>query len=434
MTPARKWLMGAGGFVVLLLAIAALAWALVPRNDELARRAAAALSSASGVPVSVGSVHWELLPVPRVVAEAIVTGRPRPVEIKKITFYPRFVALLQRRLQFQRVVLEGATLSQLSLRALTQGFNAERAPTGAPFALDALPVERLEVRDVTWLSRNNIAVVYDGEADFDAGWLPRHGQLRRPGVQPAADLSITRQAQDDRWAVMVRLGGGTANGEVQLQTLDDGRLRLGGTLLPQGIDTAAFMATFNRQPVLAGKASGTTTLSAEAPSLVALIQSLHTRSGLRVSRARLLLFDLDKAVRSAGRDHDGVTALDSLSGQLDTQSTPNGLVIDFSNVKAGSGVLTATGKARLLNQRIDGEFAVDLVKGVVGVPLKISGPVSDVNVSVPAAAVAGAAVGTAVLPGVGTALGARIGATLGKIFSPEAERAPRQKPPTPRGP
>ena len=106
---------------------------------------------------------------------------------------------------------------------------------------------------------------------------------------------------------------------------------------------------------------------------------------------------------------------------MDTQNTPQGMVVTYSGVKATSGALTASGQARIANRQIESEFAVDLIDGVVGVPLKVSGPFENVKVSAPAGAVAGAAVGTAVLPGIGTAIGARIGATLGKIFSPEPE-------------
>ena len=60
---------------------------------------------------------------------------------------------------------------------------------------------------------------------------------------------------------------------------------------------------------------------------------------------------------------------------------------------------------------------MDLVDGFVGVPLVISGPTDNVQVSVPKGAVAGAVVGTALLPGVGTAIGARLGAAIGKFFS-----------------
>jgi Glycine zipper len=225
------------------------------------------------------------------------------------------------------------------------------------------------------------------------------------------------------------LGEGTANGEVRLQTRANGRLRLDGTLKPEGIDTAQAVIAFNRRAVLAGKASGSTTLSADGDTPAELAQSLHTTSTLRVSRARLLRFDLEKAVRSAGREHTGQTPLDSLTAQMDTQNTAQGMVITFTNVKATSGALTATGKGRLANQAVEAELAVDLVSGLVGVPLTISGPVSAVKVGVPAGAVAGAAVGTAVLPGIGTAIGARIGATLGNIFGGKPAAAPGSKPP-----
>ena len=121
-----------------------------------------------------------------------------------------------------------------------------------------------------------------------------------------------------------------------------------------------------------------------------------------------------------GIDHAGKSPLDSITGQLDTQNTPDGLVVDFSRIKATSGALSASGKARVVNSRIDAEFAVDLVDGLVGVPLKISGPLAQVQVqvqvSVPASAVAGAVIGTTVVPGIGTAIGARIGSAKGQIF------------------
>jgi hypothetical protein len=284
---------------------------------------------------------------------------------------------------------------------------------------------------VTWLTRRGLALLYDGEVAFDANWRPRTGQLRRSGVVPAADLTLTREGQEDRWATRVNLAEGTANGEVRLQTRANGRLHLDGTLKPEGIDTAQAVVAFNRPAVLAGRASGTTTLSGDGDTLTELLQSLHSQSKLRVSRARLMRFDLEKAVRSAGREHAGQTPLDSLTFQMDTQNTAKGIVIDFTDVKASSGALTATGKGRLADQNVEAEVAVDLVSGLVGVPLTISGPVNAVKVSVPASAIAGAAVGTAVLPGVGTAIGARIGAALGNIFGGKPAAAPAGKPPAP---
>lgn len=429
MTRTQKWLTGFGVVVALMALVGLIGVVLIPRDDELARRAAARLSQASGVPVSVGALRWRVLPMPSVVLQNVVTEQSRPIELKQVTLYFELAALLQRRIKVDRVLLDGATVLQLSLRALGKTSGADSAPPTLPLAVHDLPLARFEFREVTWISRHGLAVVYEGEVDFDANWRPRTGQLRRPGLVPAADLTITREGQEDRWATRINLAEGTANGEVRLETRAKGRLHLDGTLKPEGIDAANALIAFNRRAVLAGRASGSTTLSADGGTLPELAQSLHTTSTLRVSRPRLLRFDLEKAVRSAGREHAGQTPLDSLTVQLDTQNTAQGMVIDFTSVKASSGALTATGKGRLANQAIEAELAVDLVSGLVGVPLTISGPVSAVKVSVPAGAIAGAAVGSAVLPGIGTAIGARIGATLGNIFGAKPAPPSGKKPP-----
>ena len=431
MTRTRKWLAGLGMVVAVVVLLGLVGWNLIPKDEELARRAAAQLTEVSGVPVTVGALQWRVLPVPGVVLQNVATQQSRPITLKKLTLYFELGQLLQRRLKVDRMLLEGATVPQLSLRALGKTARANTAPPTQMLSVDELPLARFEFNDVTWLTRRGLALVYEGEIDFDANWRPRTGQLRRSGVVPAADLTITRAGQEDRWATRINLADGTANGELRLQTRADGRLHLSGTLKPEGIDAAQAVVAFNRRAVLAGKASGVTTLSADGDTVGELVQSLTTRSTLRVSRARLLRFDLEKAVRSAGREFAGQTPLDSLTAQLDTQNTLQGIVIDVTNVKASSGALTATGKGRLANQTIEAEVAVDLVSGVVGVPLTISGPVSAVKVSVPAAAIAGAAVGTAVLPGIGTAIGARIGAALGNIFDAKPAVAPGKKPPAP---
>ncbi len=203
-----------------------------------------------------------------------------------------------------------------------------------------------------------------------------------------------------------------------------GRLRLEGTLKPQGVEVASAMAAFNRRSVISGEASGDTSLLADGDTVGELARSLHTKTLFSMRRATLLRFDLDKAVRSLGKDYAGQTPLDTVTGQMDTQNTPQGMVVTYTGVKATSGMLTASGQARIANRQIESEFAVDLVDGVIGVPLKVSGPFENVKVSAPPGAVAGAAVGTVVLPGIGTAIGARVGATLGKIFSPDPKPAP----------
>ncbi len=411
----NKWMVAGGVLLALLVGGWLALLLLLPSDEELAAKASAELQARLGVPVAVGSLGWRLFPVPAVVLQDVATRQTPPITIKKLTVHPSLPALLDGRLQFDRADLDGAALPQLSLRALDKGTGLAQANP------DATLLERLVFRDVTWISRRGMAVVFEGEVDFDPAWRPREAHLRRPGVSPVTDLRLTRQGQEDRWTTQIRIGGGTADGEVEIKTRDKGRLRLEGTLKPQGVEVASAMAAFNRRSVISGEASGDTSLLADGNTVGELAQTLHTKTLFSMRRATLLRFDLDKAVRSLGRDYAGQTPLDSVNGQMDTQNTPQGMVVTYTGVKATSGVLTASGQARIANRQIESEFAVDLVDGVIGVPLKVSGPFEDVKVSAPAGAVAGAAVGTAVLPGIGTAIGARIGATLGKIFSPDPD-------------
>jgi hypothetical protein len=420
----QTWMVAAGGLVLLLGAVwLALLW-FIPSDEDLAAHAAGELQARLGVPVRLGALHWRLLPVPAIVLEDVATDQPQAITVKKLAAYPDLLALLQRRVILDRVELDGAVVPQLSLRVLdatSRGVPAEAVETVEAVAI---PLARFVFRDLTWLSRHGVAVVYDGEIDFDPGWRPRQAVLRRPGFTPATDLTLTRQGQEDRWATRINVGGGTAHGEVQLQARADGRLVLAGQLQPSGVDVASAVAAFNRKPVIAGKATGNTVLSAQGDSLVGLAQSLHTKTVFTMGASTLLRFDLDRAVRSLGKEHAGQTPLDAVSGQLDTQNTPRGMVTQFTGIKASSGALSASGQARLANRQIEAEFAVDLVDGIVGVPLVLSGPVDKVAVSVPKGAVAGALLGTAVLPGIGTAIGARLGATLGRIFNSGPDRQP----------
>ena len=213
------------------------------------------------------------------------------------------------------------------------------------------------------------------------------------------------------------MDGGTSYSGLTLKTSPTGQLQLKGKLKPQKVEVASALSAFNRRLVLAGTASGDSVIRASGANFVELVQSLQTKTSFVMSPATLLRFDMGKVVHSAGQDHSGQTALDSITGSMNTQNTPKGIVVSFNNIKARSGGLDASGYATLANRRLEVGFAVDLVYGFVGVPLAISGPTDNVQVSVPRGAVAGAVVGTALLPGSGTAVGARIGAAVGKFLA-----------------
>lgn len=430
--PLRKWLLGAGVAALILLGVFAALLIFVPSDKDLAATASTKLTTALGVKVDVGSLRWRLLPVPVLVVENVVAELPQPITLRHVTLYPSPSELLHKKVRIVRADVDGAVLPQLSVRGLRKkgamGNNADGGESG--FKLDETPLSHLVFRDVTWISRRGIPVVYEGEIDFDDHWRPRTVEMRRPGFKPATNLELTRQDEEDRWTVRINIGGGTLNGEAALQTLPDGKMHLDGKLKPTGIEVSSALEAFNRRPAVAGKASGNTTISADGSTVGELGRSFRTVTPFVMGPSTILRFDLDKAIKTAGKKHGGQTPLDGITGTLETQNTPDGMISYFKNIETKSGSLSAIGNAKLFNRHIDAEFAVDIVKGVVGVPLKVTGPVNNITVSVPGGAIAGAVVGTAVLPGVGTVIGARIGAALGKIFGsgPNPPKGPASAP------
>jgi uncharacterized protein involved in outer membrane biogenesis len=385
--PTLLWI--AIGLAVLAAALA-LAWAkLVPGDEEVAQRVVAQAQALLGVQVTVASAHLRLWPQPELVIEDAQTVQPQPVRIKRLVAQARLMPLLRGQLQLDEVLVDGAMLPQLSLRALRM----RPAPNGAGAAAPQLA--RLDFRDVVWVTRHGVALEFSGSARFGPDWQLLDAEVVRPGVRPAARLALTPQG-GNRWKVELQAGGGTANGEVVLKTSQDGAMALSGQLAPRGIDVAGALAGFKRHSVLQGKASGQTTLSASGNTIGELARSLHTRTMFTVASPTLLHIDVDKAIRSFGKDRAGQTALLSLAGQMDTQNTADGMVVRYTGLQASGRTFSASGHGSIANRRVDGELTVDLAGGLVGVPLKVSGPLSQPQVSVPAGAIAGATAGAAV--------------------------------------
>jgi uncharacterized protein involved in outer membrane biogenesis len=438
--PVRRWLIGIA--VALLLGVGALVWvvsARLPSDDEVAAKIAEGFEKRFGVALKVGGAHWSLLPVPVLVLSDIATDQPRPITLRRVTLRLQLAPLLQRVIAVDEIEIESLVLPRASVRAFRGKGPKPQEGSGnvvalpAPWTLAPVPVELLRWRDVVWIDRRDISLAYDGDVRFDPGWRPRQARLERAGLAPPVRLRLDRQAGQDRWRTRIDAGGGTWNGVSRLETLPGGKLRLSAELEPRQIDIESLVQAFDRRTSVAGKFSGNTTLVAEAGSseeLGALIRSLHTRTTFSVQPATLTRLDVAKAVTTAGISRGGTTPLDELTGTLDTQGTEDGVVMQYSNLKARSGVLTASGNLKSFNRKLDGEIAVDLVDGVIGVPLKIGGTASDPELSLTGAALTGAAIGSAVLPGVGTAIGARVGQQVEKMFGGSKPTKPKPRPRT----
>ena len=409
-----KWAIGPGIAITVTGAVwlAALWW--LPSDEDLAMRLAAEAEVRLGVKVTIGSAHWALLPMPVVVINDFRTQQTQPVVCRELRAYLKPLELLRRKLVFERIEIADAVFPHSAVRAFRNN----------PHEIDensGILLERIEFRNATWIDYSGIAVVYDGEIDFDPNWRPRNAELRRPGIEPAFKLTLTREADAERWQTRIHIGGGTAHGNIALKTTDNGAMQLSGQLAPHGVEVESAVRSFNRRSPIAGIGSGQTELSAGGRSAGELARSLHTRTTFSVHPASVLRFDLEKAIRTLGKERGGQTTLQTLTGQLDTQNTNEGMRATYTGLKANAGQYSATGKATVYHRHIEASGDLYVVPGATGVPFTVSGPVSKPKTSVPPGFFAGAAIGTAVLPGIGTAIGARVGGAIGRMFKSDSQ-------------
>ncbi|WP_225782030.1 AsmA-like C-terminal region-containing protein [Xenophilus sp. Marseille-Q4582] len=440
----RRWLLALAVLLGLLAGGVGLLVSRLPDGPTLARQAEAEFEKRFGIGLEIGSAEWRWQPVPRLVLEDVRTRQPQPITLARISVTPQWRLLWQREIGLARLEVDEVRLPSASVRAFRgRETRADDPPADGRWHPAPVPVERFVFRDLRWVDRRGIELDYAGQIDFDPGWLPRAAEIRRPEVAPPVALRLRREdapaqasaAATHAWQVQADAGGGGWQGRAQLQQEEEGgALRLDADLQLREVDVAQLVAAFGRKPALEGRASGRTTLQARGERPGELLRSLRTRTQFHIAPATLLRFDLARTVRTLGRERAGQTVLDELEGTLQTQATGEGTRLRYHDLQARSGVLTAQGRLQVFNRRMQGRLAIDLVDGVVGVPLQLSGTLDSPHIGLGSGALAGAAAGTAVLPGVGTALGARLGQQLEDWFGDEEDEGGAPAPPRPAHP
>jgi hypothetical protein len=423
-SPVLRWgLWSLCGLAVLLVAafVALLVW--LPGDDELARRVEHEVQARTGVAVQVGAVRWRVLPTPMAEVRDVRTAQDEPITIARVAVWPRlgWGTLRDRNWGLARLEVDDAVLPRLSVRAFRSG----KRGLG-----DRHPVDHVVLRRVTYVSWSGVPLAYDADIRFDAGWRPREAVVSRSDAARPTLLRLTRQGDEDRWRAHAEAGGGSGEGELTLTETAEGLITVQGSFEPRRVEVQSAIAAFKRRSPIAGLASGRTRVHAQGTSPGELGRSLRTESDLTVEQGVVLRLDIDRAVKSLGREREGQTKLDTLSGRVVTQNTgQGGMRVTYSGIQATAGGYKAEGEATVYRRHVSAKGSLDMAGGAVDVPFTVEGPTRKPDFRIAPGFYAGAAVGTAILPGIGTVIGAKIGGLLGRGDATPSTSKPASSPP-----
>lgn len=417
-----KWGAIALAVVVLLLLSVTLVLQHWVNTDDFRARVEQQAATALGVPLKLGKLSVDLFPLPAVAVDQVRVQTQPPLTVERVEARPVWTALVVGKLEVATLVVRKAVLPQTGIGALGAAMQKrDRAAGGRKAAVqqaraqeassNTLVIPRsLLLDDITWIDEKGQRITVDAQADLGGDGLldtasfkvvqgrfvGTHGEIRHEG---------------DGWPLKVEIGGGHIAGKLQLQPGKTAATQvLQGQLATENVEVSALTAP--SRP-LSGRLQAQTTLRSEYREPGQLLDVLQTQTRFTVRDAVVQGIDLAKAVTTVGLSRGGITSLETLAGQVNTQ----GKVVHLTNLVATSGALTATGNVSIAaNKSLSGRVAVDLAstRGAIGVPLVVGGTMDEPSVMLSRGALAGAALGTLLAPGVGTAAGASTGDKIGE--------------------
>lgn len=412
-----RWLKGAAvavALLTLLLAGVALALQQWLRSDDFRQRVEREAAATLGVPLQLGRLSIDLWPLPAVAAEQVQLQTRPAITVERIEARPVWAGLLRGRLEIATLVVRRAVLPQAGLLAIGAAMEkrkpaaAPAAPAGGDAPLVLWP-RRTLLDEVTWVDEKGQRMTMDARLDLGVdGLLDEVDAKVRQGRLAGTHLHLERSG--DHWPVRVAIGGGRITGKLQLQAGKGGMRSLRGQLATEGVEVAALTAPSR---VLTGKLQAQTTLQADFREPGQLVEALRTQTAFTVRDAVVTGIDLARAVETVGLSRGGLTRLQTLTGNIATQ----GKAAQLTNLVAKASGLAASGNvAMAANRSLSGRITVDITtaRGMLGVPLAVSGTVDNPSVMLTRGAMLGAAVGTLIAPGAGTAAGAGAGERLGE--------------------
>jgi uncharacterized protein involved in outer membrane biogenesis len=391
-----KWVVGALLVALLLLAGVAVALKYWVGSSDFRDRAAQQISSALGVPVTLGNLTVDVWPLPAVALDMVQVRSQPPLTLERLEARPLWQPLLHGRLEVSTLFVRNATVPEQAVAAIAAAFQ-RRPPSPAKQSrgdqadVRAMLPRRIVLDQVTWITSKGEGTTVDARAVLSDDGLPASAGVEiRKGRFEGAKATLERQA--DHWNLQAQLASGTVTGVLRLQPADKQGPTLRGEFDSVNLEVAQLVA---KSHMLSGRLDAHTVMRASLRDPKALPEGLHTQTRFTVRNAVVHGLDLAKAVKTVGLNRGGETRLDTLAGNVTTE----GRAVQLSNLAASSGALSATGSVAVApNRSLSGHINVNLsakeVGGALGVPLVVGGTLDSPSVTLSRAALAGAAIGT----------------------------------------
>lgn len=346
---------------------------------EFARSAAeAALTARFGEPVSVSSARGALFP-PQLTLQDLRIGADGALAAERATL-PGMAGLLGNIGELKRLRIENVKVAEAGVRRLAK-WNA--GGSGA-----ALPVEAIELRNVTLALPDLSAPAFDGELVMASDGKVQRIELtstdgRISGQIAPAGGGLSIQASAQTW--QLPLGAPLTFDNLQVKaTATPGRLEVeqfdgllfGGRTVGKGVITwdggwtlageaelaavnlEALMSAYLGQAPVSGALRTRLTLAMRGASLKGLFEAPQIGGNFQVERGALNSVDLSKALRAGTREGGrGQTRFTELTGAMALAQNRYA----FTGLNLAAGLLTATGSvAAAPDQSLSGQLNVEI--------------------------------------------------------------------------
>ncbi len=434
----KKILIGIGVVISLLIILPF----LIPTQSYL-NEAERVASEKLGVPVTITSGHWSLLPSPRVVASDITVGKAQEVRVAEVMVIPTLSSLFSETkiidLKVNKPIIKQAALELIS--ALT---SKKSETTNEAIAINIRHVKINELQ-LDWPNTKfpivNLEANLTNVNGLESAKLESVDGAIKADVTPNGDEHLIL-VNIEKWTLPVglpvfinkaKLEMHLKGSQLQIPNFDvalyNGKLvgdalisweknwRANGKFKIESLSVKEPSSLVSKAVYLSGNLFGNGNFSSVAKDAAKLRDNMHADIKFKVNNGVLHGLDLVKvaSVIIKQAQSGGATEFDEFSGLLNM----TGKQYHLRDLKISSGLLAATGQVKVKpSKELDGVIEVEMKRSLsmTAIPLVVSGTVSNPVILPSKAALAGAIAGTAILgPGVGTSLGIKAGGALDKV-------------------